>query len=223
MESYYSEKLAAQRLKRCYDLAPTAVQRYLRAEMDFVKGRIDPGDHVLELGCGYGRVLRELLSSGGSLVGIDTSLGSLRMARGYLAGRGDFGLLCVDAAKPAFPNETFDVVFCVQNGVSAFHVDQRTLIRNAVRITKTGGRVLFSSYAEEFWEDRLEWFRMQASHGLVGEIDEAATGDGTIVCKDGFSATTVTEDQFAELTTGLGSSRTIQVVAGSSVFCEIVV
>ena len=81
--------------------------------------------------------------------------------------------------------------------------------------------MLFSSYADEFWKDRLEWFRIQASHGLVGEIDEAATGNGTIACKDGFRATTVRPDEFHQLSQGLGADISIEVVADSSVFCEI--
>jgi 2-polyprenyl-6-hydroxyphenyl methylase/3-demethylubiquinone-9 3-methyltransferase len=221
MDEYYSKKLSGRRLKLCYDSAPPAVRRYLQTEIEFVNNRVGPTDRVLELGCGYGRVLRELAPKGLSLVGIDTSLDSLRLATAYLGDLGNVGLLCMNAIAPAFPEKAFDVVFCIQNGISAFHVDQRTLLTNAVNLTRRGGRVLFSSYADEFWEARLEWFRIQALHGLVGEIDELATRDGTIVCKDGFEATTVSPRKFTELSSGLGTSRTISVVGRSSVFCEI--
>jgi hypothetical protein len=50
--------------------------------------------------------------------------------------------------------------------------------------------VLFSSYSPRFWDPRLEGCRIQAEHGVVGEIDEDATGNGVIVCKDGFTAAT---------------------------------
>ncbi len=52
---YYSTHLAAERLRRCYEIAPTRVRRYLRAEIDFVLSRSGPAADVLELGCGYGR------------------------------------------------------------------------------------------------------------------------------------------------------------------------
>src|SRR5947209_3540059 len=45
-------------------------------------------------------------------------------------------------------------------------------------------------YTPQFWEHRLEWFEIQAAHHLIGEIDYQTTGNGTIVCKDGFRATT---------------------------------
>lgn len=221
MGSYYAQKLAATRLQQVYDIAPDPVRRYLSAEIAYVQERMPPGCRVLELGCGYGRVLKELAPRAGVLAGIDTSLASLRMAKDYLAACADVMLVQMDAIDLAFPPETFDLVCCVQNGISAFHVDQRQLMAAAVSVTRPGGRVLFSSYAEAFWEDRLDWFRLQAQHGLLGAIDEAATGRGVIVCKDGFKATTVTPDQFRTLSQGLGDAVTVDTVAVSSVFCDI--
>ena len=221
MGSYYAQKLAATRLQRVYDIAPDPVRRYLSTEIAYVQERMPPGCRVLELGCGYGRVLKELAPRAGVLAGIDTSLASLRMAKDYLAACADVMLVQMDAIDLAFPPETFDLVCCVQNGISAFHVDQRQLMAEAVSVTRPGGRVLFSSYAEAFWEDRLDWFRLQAQHGLLGAIDEAATGRGVIVCKDGFKATTVTPDQFRTLSQGLGDAVTVDTVAAASVFCDI--
>lgn len=220
-ESYYSSKLNAERLKLCYELATPSVQRYLAAEVAHVRAVTDSSLRVLELGCGYGRVLRDLADTGAALVGVDLSLASLSMAQRELGGRHDVTLVHMNAGELAFAPGTFDLVICLQNGISAFHLDQRALLSAAVRVTRRGGRVMFSSYAGEFWSDRLEWFRIQSAHGLVGEIDEAATGDGVIVTKDGFTASTVTPEEFAALSRDLGESREITIVAGSSVFCEI--
>lgn len=221
--SYYAQKLSATRLKQVYDLASEPVRRYLAAEIAHVKACIPPGGRVLELGCGYGRVLKALTPPAGTLVGIDTSHASLDLARDYLAGLPDVMLVLMDAVRLAFSPATFDLVCCIQNGISAFRVDQRTLLAAAVDVTRPGGRVLFSSYAEAFWDHRLAWFRLQAREGLLGEIDEAATGRGVIVCKDGFRATTVTPDQFRSLSRGLGRQARVDVVADASVFCEILV
>ena len=89
-------------------------------------------------------------------------------------------------------------------------------------MVKDGGVVLFSSYSPKVWEARLEWFRRQSLFGLVGEIDEERTCDGTIVCKDGFRATTVGGDEFVELFGDLGLDASIIEVDESSVFCRVV-
>jgi 2-polyprenyl-6-hydroxyphenyl methylase/3-demethylubiquinone-9 3-methyltransferase len=219
--SYYTGKLAADHLKKVYDLAPEPVRRYLTAEIEHVRARLPADGWVLELGCGYGRVLKALAPHVGHLVGIDTSRASLRLARDYLADFPDVLLVQMDALHLTFPPSTFDLVCCLQNGISAFQVDQRALLADAVVAARPGGHVLFSSYADIFWEHRLEWFRLQAAHGLIGEIDEAATGEGAIVCKDGFQATTVSPDRFQILAQGLGRHVTTEIIADSSVFCEI--
>jgi SAM-dependent methyltransferase len=218
---YYSDRLAAENLRRCYDLAPPRVERYLKAEIGHVLGFVEPGDFVLELGCGYGRVLGEIAAGAGGAVGIDTSPGSLRLAAEDLGGRANIGLARMDAEALGFGEGMFNVVCCVQNGVSAFGANRRRLIEEALRVTRPGGVVLFSSYAEEFWPHRLGWFRLQAEAGLLGEIDEERTGDGVIVCKDGFRADTVGEGEFRELTGGLGADVRLTVVDSSSLFCEL--
>ena len=220
---YYDDKLSAERLKRVYDIATPGVRRYLEAEVEHVLAFIRPGYSVLESGCGYGRVFPALAVKAASVVGIDMSCASLELARGPLADARNVRLAAADAVKLPFRDAVFDVVACVQNGISAFHVDQRTLIAEAVRVTKVGGTALFSSYSDKFWDERLEWFELQANVGLLGEIDYERTGDGTIVCKDGFTATTVGSDEFRALTAGLNAEVNVTEVDGSSIFCEIIV
>lgn len=221
MESYYSDRLSAERLKQCYEIAPPRVQQYLNVEVDHVLERIHSGDMVLELGCGYGRVMQVLAKKAGSVMGIDTSFSSLILARQTLSQMSNCLFIKMDAIRLAFPDRTFDGVVCIQNGISAFHVDQRELIRESVRVTRPGGSVLFSSYSEKFWSHRLEWFRLQSEAGLLGEIDYEKTGDGVIVCKDGFTASTVGSDRFFSLALGISADIRIVEVDDSSLFCEI--
>ncbi len=67
----YSEKLSGLRLKRCYDLAPLRIQQYLRTEIEYVVSRVEQNEKVLELGCGYGRLIPEFVRAGSYIVGID--------------------------------------------------------------------------------------------------------------------------------------------------------
>jgi 2-polyprenyl-6-hydroxyphenyl methylase/3-demethylubiquinone-9 3-methyltransferase len=156
-------------------------------------------------------------------VGIDTSIQSLRMATDFVGRSESLHLAAMDAAQMGFRSQSFDLTICIQNGISAFGVDQKSLFAEAVRVTRSGGVVLFSSYAERFWAERLRWFEIQAEHELIGEIDYGLTGDGVIVCRDGFRATTVDSKGFGSLAAGLGLTPNIIEVDGSSLFCEVVV
>jgi 2-polyprenyl-6-hydroxyphenyl methylase/3-demethylubiquinone-9 3-methyltransferase len=218
---YYADKLSGARLQRCYEIAPPPVQRHLDAEIAFVLEHLRPRDSVLELGCGYGRVLARLLGHARLVTGIDTAPESLDLARQLL---GEDPALCLhemDALELGFADGAFDVVICIQNGICAFGVDREALLREALRVTRDGGKVLLSSYAQRFWADRLDWFRRQADEGLIGPIDEQATGDGVIVCADGLRLGAVGPDELTTLVRDCGVEGRITEVDGSSLFCVI--
>ena len=217
---YYSEKLCSERLRRCYEIASPRVRRYLNAEIEFVREHVRQGDALLELGCGYGRVLLDLAADASLalLAGIDTSLDNLDLARKLTCGDDRFHLLAMDATRLGFRAGSFDVVICVQNGLCAFGVDPVLLLREAMRVSRPGATVLFSSYSDRFWSERLRWFEAQAAEGLVGAIDHSRTGDGRIVCRDGFQAGALTGKDFLEIGKMAGTVPGIVDVDGSSLF-----
>ena len=219
--SYYKEVLAAERLRRVYEIAPPRVRRYLDAELDYVLAGIRPGDAVLELGCGYGRILGPVAMKARLVVGIDLSLASLHFGKPQLAAYPNCGLAAMDARRLGFRDGAFDAVLCIQNGISAFKIDPLALMGESLRVVRPGGTAFFSSYSDRFWNDRLEWFRLQAAAGLVGEIDEGQTRDGVIVCKDGFKALTFRPADFLSLAERLGVEARVEEVDGSSVFCAV--
>jgi len=222
MGGYYAQKLSGERLRRCYEIASPRVKQYLEAEIDHVLRHLEGAAVVLELGCGYGRVATRLAEIAPKVIGIDTSEQSLRMARAMADPGADCEFISMDATELGFPDGTFDVVVCIQNGICAFGVDRESLLREALRVTRTGGIALFSSYSDAFWHHRLAWFESQAAEGLVGELDYSASADGVIVCKDGFRAGRSTPKEFEALCVRLGVTGEIAEVDGSSVFCKIV-
>ncbi len=184
--------------------------------------RIHPDNLVLEFGCGYGRVLEKLKTEEVLFYGIDNSFDSIDYGKNSNSNSDEVFMFCSDVKNPSIKYNTFDLVFCIQNGISAMKINPVSLIRESIRITKPRGRILFSSYSDKIWQDRLEWFRIQANHGLIGEIDELKTGKGIIVCKDGFEATTFNAEQFNQLLSEFDKEYNIFEIDESSIFCEII-
>jgi 2-polyprenyl-6-hydroxyphenyl methylase/3-demethylubiquinone-9 3-methyltransferase len=222
MNSYYSTKLSASKLKQCYDLAPPRIKEYLQAEVEFVKQYISTSDTVLELGCGYGRVIADIAPLASKVVGIDISQESLKLAREFLSNYPNIELHEMNANNLNFDFQ-FDIVIAIQNSISTFNIEKLVLLREAIKATRTGGKVMLSSYSEKIWEHRLEWFKLQVDEGLVGEIDFDETKNGIIVCKDGFKASTINSDEFQSLCSNLHVSSEIIEVNNSSIFCVITI
>jgi len=220
--TYYKEKLSGDKLLRCYEIAPPRIKQYLNAEIQFVISNLHGTDMVLELGCGYGRVMKAASQFVSLIIGNDISKESLELAKSYMESCQNYVVFLMDASHMSFRSCIFDAVFCIQNGISAFGVDKKRLIAESIRVTGDNGIILFSSYSPKIWEARLEWFRKQSRFGLIGEIDEEKTRDGTIVCKDGFKATAVSGDQFVELFDEFGLNASIIEVDESSIFCKVI-
>ena len=221
MKNYYSNNLNSNNLKRCYEVANARIRRFLEEEILFVLEKIEFNDIVLDLGCGYGRVSTRLLQKAKQVIGIDISEENIKLAVEQFKPSDSIDYLAMDAADLAFQDGCFDTTICVQNGISAFKIEPQRLVSEALRVTKSTGRVLISSYSEKFWNERLEWFQMQADEGLIGEIDYKLTTEGTIVCKDGFRATTFTKNDFIELASSLDVDFEINEVDNSSIVCEL--
>lgn len=217
--NYYSEKLNSQKLFKVYNTSIKRVTQYLNAEIEYVKDNLTGREHVLELGAGYGRIIKELASSSASIRGIDISENNVALSKEYLSGVSNAHIEVMDVHNMTFKKH-FDVVVCLQNGLSAMQISLDTIEKIFTSVAK-GGRVYFSSYSEKFWNHRLEWFHEQASKGLLGEIDLEKTKDGLIVCKDGFKSTTYSYNDLDKIGKSSGHKYFIEEVDESSIFLVV--
>ena len=220
--SYYAAKLSAERLVRVYEVAPKRVQQYLQGEIDEVIRHISSESVVLELGCGYGRVMKEVAERAKLVVGIDSAAGSLKYGKEFLSHSASCLLAGMDVLSLGFRDNCFDLVYAIQNGISAFHVEPGNLVEEALRVTRPGGKVLLSTYSSKFWNHRLEWFYRQSEAGLLGEIDLEETGNGVIVTEDGFTGTAFPPERLQAILNGMNLEFELREVDESSLFCEIV-
>lgn len=219
MANYYAESLNADRLFQVYDTSLDRIKQYLLAEIDFVREQLTGREQVLELGAGYGRIVKELAAHSKSIVGIDISERNVQLGLQYLRDIPNADLIIGDVHQFSY-NGVFDTLLCLQNGLSAMKMDVASLGPIFDRLS-FGGKAFFSTYHEAFWEDRLKWFEEQANKGLLGQIDYSKTKNGVIACLDGFKATTHTPQQLSAIGEELGYPYQLIEVDQSSVFLII--
>lgn len=217
MSNYYEEHLHSTSLFQVYQTDLPRIRQYLDEEIRFVQKELKPDFRILEVGAGYGRILRELAPSVATAVGVDLSADSIRLAQAYCKDQPNCSFQVMDAFHLDF-EEAFDAVICLQNGLSAIKGQPLALIRQCLKVLKKGGRAYFSTYSPRFWDHRLAWFQEQADKGLLGEIDPVQTGDGRIVCRDGFVGIAYTENDLRQLGEATGCPYHMEEVDGSSLF-----
>jgi trans-aconitate methyltransferase len=92
-----------------------------------------PGERILDLGCGDGQLTQRIAAAGASVVGIDASpeMVAAARARGVKADKGPAG-------KLPYPSHTFDAVF--SNAVLHWVRDQDEMLSQVRRVLRPGGR-----------------------------------------------------------------------------------
>jgi SAM-dependent methyltransferase len=155
-----------------YDLTPNPVVA-IDSRQTIAMLSPQPGELILDAGCGTGRNYGKLQRAGGNAIGIDFSYGMLKVARRNYP---DFPVSLADLER-SLPFETgsFDVVLCALIGehLSAL----QSVLQEFYRVLKPGGRLVFSVYHPEmaaagieanFEQEGVE-YRLGAFHYTVGE------------------------------------------------------
>lgn len=217
MSNYYAQSLNAMKLFQVYQTKYPRIKRYFDEEINFVRQNLYGNEKVLEVGAGYGRIIKELAPFAASFMGIDISKASVELGRDYIKECPNCNIQVMDVYNLEF-DEEFDVVLCLQNGLSAIKGQPINLIKQCMKVLTSGGKAYFSTYSAKFWNHRLAWFHEQADKGLIGEIDLEKTHDGIIMCRDGFTAITFSEDELKKLGEESGFHYRIEEVDESSLF-----
>jgi tocopherol O-methyltransferase len=109
---------------------------------------IQPGEHVLDAGCGVGGSSLWLVKErGAEVVGITLAAKQVAMARGYAARRGLADRVRFEQADftaTPFPDASFDVVWAVE---SLCHAPRKVAFyQEAARLLRPGGRVIVADF-----------------------------------------------------------------------------
>jgi SAM-dependent methyltransferase len=96
-----------------------------------------PGERVLDLGCGAGRFVAALRDHGADAVGVDLAEGALERARRNVPGAEFL------ATTGELPDSSVDLVWCSE--VLEHVPDTAGLLSEARRVLRTGGRLLITT------------------------------------------------------------------------------
>jgi SAM-dependent methyltransferase len=135
MQDYYEELW--QRLPA--DLDPPAFE----PRLTFLLGHVQPGQRVLDLGCGDGEFTAELARAGTSVLGIEVADAAVTRARARHPEL-DFRKAPIDGPLP-LPDNSFDLVWASE--VIEHVADTARWVSEARRVLVPGGRLLLTTPA----------------------------------------------------------------------------
>lgn len=129
-------------------------------KMKYVTGllqKIPSGAKILDAGCGQGLLVEELRKKGYDARGIDAFYGSEYVHKG-------------DLLQNSFPDNTFDVIFCLDVIEHFPLVEQEKLIQELTRILKPSGKIIWSIPNQAHLSSRL-WFLLTGKLLRTAKVD----------------------------------------------------
>lgn len=156
---------------RRYEEKRTQDPRYMAGVRAAVRAlQVQPGDVVLDAGCGTGLTVRSYLRPDVRVVALDLSLESLRHLRGASAGarvdlvRGDLSML-------PFANKTFDRVLCAN---ALQHIpdepQRRRCIHELARVARPDARVVVTAHNWSVSRRSAGWAKEGKAKGHSGPV-----------------------------------------------------
>ena len=137
---------------------PKSYHKWFEEEKKYLQKTITPDAKVLEVGCGDGRSIFDILPVTKNVTGIDHDGKAIADAKNNFSSYPSIKILKADATKLPFENEGFDFVVCMTT--FANFADKKFIILEEMkRVLKNSGKIIISVFSEDALEDRMKIYK----------------------------------------------------------------
>lgn len=135
------------------------MREWTSRDVEEIKKHLTKNSIVLDAGCGWGRVIKNISPFCNKIVGIDTDAHEIEFAKTYLEDIPNAKLYVEDMKATSFPDESFDVIMCIGNTFGNLAGEKEAALLEMKRLMKKTGKIIISVYAQESTHKRADAYR----------------------------------------------------------------
>lgn len=195
---------------------PQSYKDLFTSERSYLGEHITENSRVLEVGCGDGRSLIDVLVKTKNIYGVDHDATAVADARKNLSYAPEVSILMGDGRSLPFRDGFFDYVTCMTTPAN-FGDDRSLFYGEMKRVLKNDGEIIMSVFNEDAFEDRMKTY-------LGSDCDIKKTRGTTVIFNESFGANTseqFSREQLEEIFAYEGLKPREIVKAGVGYICRL--
>lgn len=146
---------------------PKSYKKWFEEEKKYLQKTITPDAKVLEVGCGDGRSIFDILPITKDVIGIDHDEKAVKDAKNNFSSYPTIKIRKADATDLPFKDEEFDFVMCMTTFAN-FGDKKFTVLKEMKKVLKKSGKIIISVFSEDAFEERIKVYK--ASGVKIKEI-----------------------------------------------------
>ncbi len=155
---------------------PKSYKKWFAEEKKFFRKYIKKDSNVLEIGCGNGRSLIDILKITKNITGIDNDKLAVEHTKNNLKNILQSKIILADGKNLPFEDESFDFVTCIGTFAN-LGKDKYAILSEMKRVLKYHGDIIISVYSEKAFPERIKIYRKNKFN--IKEVKK----DGTVIFK----------------------------------------
>ncbi|MFA5987383.1 MAG: class I SAM-dependent methyltransferase [Candidatus Paceibacterota bacterium] len=138
--------------------SPQSYKKWFKEEKKYLCKIITLGSRVLDVGCGNGRSIFDVLPMTQNVVGLDHDEKAVLDARKIFSKYPSVKIIKAEATAMPFDEGVFDLVICM--GTFGNFADGKIpILREMSRVLSGTGKIVVSVYSEDAFDERMKLYR----------------------------------------------------------------
>lgn len=137
---------------------PFSFRWWFRKEKKYLEANLFQNSKVLDVGCGNGRTIFNILDITDNTTGIDNDEKSVNEARKNFSTHPNIKIIKAEAEKLPFKDGQFDFAICTAT-FGNFGNQKEKVLREMKRVLNKNGKIIISVYSEKALGERLKAYK----------------------------------------------------------------